>query len=445
MEYAGSEGPVSYAGEGPGGLGQQGNQTVVEGGDSRFVVEYTYDQAADAASRSADLAVKGGNNEFVLHVDGSAGGSDISIDGGNNRFVVIFDNATGGGNTVHVDGGNNQFVIRFDYSSGQGEGDVVSVNGANNQYVVETSTNGESGHASDIAVAGPGGGFGTLPGGQSAAENGGHYDFSAFGNSADSPLLAMFGGAAAGGQGGESGPVYDFSAFGDSNAAGSEDAGSMGGSPFGGGTNPFGGAPPGSDGAGGDQAGGQGSDLASLLAQSPFGRLLDLPGIDGPEDIFGNVAGDFSGGNPFAGTGATLGSNPFAGFGGGANPFAGGAGGDEAVPSGPFGGGSEDGAAGGANPFGDLAAGGQPSNPDYDFSALQLAGDGDPDAAFAASPFGPLIGLPGIDGPEDIFGDGFAAAFGGAQDGDAASDNAGGTGAEAEAVAVPAADISPMG
>ncbi|TDH57988.1 hypothetical protein E2C06_34975 [Dankookia rubra] len=440
MDYAGREGPVEYAGEGPGGFGQGGDQTVIEGGDSRFVVEYTYDQAADAASRSADLAVKGGNNEFVLHVDGSAGGSDISIEGGNNKFVVIFDNATGGGNTVHVDGGNNQFVVRFDYSGEHAGGDVVTVDGANNQYVVATSVGGES----DVAVAGPGGGFGTLPGGQPAAENGGQYDFSAFGNSADSPLLAMFGGAAAGGQGGEAGPVYDFSAFGDPDASGTDGAGSMGGSPFGGGANPFGGAPSGSDETSGGPAGGQGSDLASLLAQSPFGRLLDLPGIDGPEDIFGNVAGDFPGGNPFAGTGATPGSNPFAGFGGGANPFAGGSSGDQTAPPGA---GDGDAAGGEANPFAGFAAGGQTGNPDYDFGALQSSGDAD--AAFAASPFGPLIGLPGIDGPEDIFGDGFAAAFGGSQGGDAASDDTGGdvgeVEVEAEAASVPAAEFSPIG
>lgn len=439
MDYAGSEGPVDYAGEGPGGLGQQGDQTVIEGGDSRFVVEYTYDQAADAASRSADLAVKGGNNEFVLYVDGSAGGSDISIEGGNNKFVVIFDNATGGGNTVHVDGGNNQFVVRFDYSGDHAGGDVVSVNGANNQYVVATSTSGES--APDVAVAGPGGGFGTLPGGQPAAENGGHYDFSAFGNSADAPLLAMFGGAAADGQGGEGGPIYDFSAFGDPDATGTDGAGSMDGSPFGGA--PSGSDEAGSDEAGGDQAGGQGSDLASLLAQSPFGRLLDLPGIDGPEDIFGNVAGDFPGGNPFAGTGATPDSNPFAGFSGGTNPFAGGSGGDQDAP---FGAGGGDGAGGEVDPFVGFAAGGQPGGPDDDFGALQSVGDAD--AAFAASPFGPLIGLPGIDGPEDIFGDGFAAAFG-SQDGDAASadtgGDAGGTEVEAEAVAVSTAEFSPIG
>lgn len=458
MEYAGEEGLAGYAGEGPGGISQQGNRTVIEGGDSRFVVEYKYDDSTDAASRSPSLEVQGGNNEFVLRVDGSAGGSDINIEGGNSKFVIVFDNASGGGNTVRVDGGNNQFVVRFDYSVGQGEGDIVTVNGANNQYAVETNYTDESGPTSNVAVAGPSGGFGTLPGGQEASSNGGSYDFSAFGNSASSPLVAMFGGGAAAGneQGGEPGRVYDFSAFEDTTGAGSGDEGLAGGNPFGGGGNPF---------AGGEGTSGQGSDLSSLLAQSPFGRLLDLPGIEGPDDIFGNVAGNFSGENPFAGTNAMPGTNPFAGFGGGANPFAGGAGGgqnsgyDVSAPNNQAAGGDEDatsetggnnpfagGGAAGGNPFANLATGGQPSNPDYDFSGLQLAGGGDPAAAFAASPFGPLIGLPGIDGPEDIFGEGFAAAFGG---GEADTEESEGdvveSGDDAQAAPVPEAEFSPIG
>lgn len=65
----------------------------------------------------------------------------------------------------------------------------------------------------------------------------------------------------------------------------------------------------------------------------PFNRLLDIEGVNGPEDIFGNVGGSFGGDNPF-----TMGSsssniqdlpyngNPFAGdnfwniFAGGVNP-----------------------------------------------------------------------------------------------------------------------------
>lgn len=70
----------------------------------------------------------------------------------------------------------------------------------------------------------------------------------------------------------------------------------------------------------------------ALLRQSPFGPLLDIPGVNGVQDIFGNVAPP-SGGSAFGGSaGATLnanspyGGNPFAGdnfwniFAGGVNP-----------------------------------------------------------------------------------------------------------------------------
>ena len=42
------------------------------------------------------------------------------------------------------------------------------------------------------------------------------------------------------------------------------------------------------------------SDPNELIRQSPFGPLLDLPGIDGVEDIFGNIGGA-GGENPFGG------------------------------------------------------------------------------------------------------------------------------------------------
>lgn len=72
-------------------------------------------------------------------------------------------------------------------------------------------------------------------------------------------------------------------------------------------------------------------NLDELLRQSPFGVLLDIPGVDGPQDIFGNL--NFSGGsNPFGGgsggfnENSPYGGNPFAGdnfwnlFAGGVNP-----------------------------------------------------------------------------------------------------------------------------
>ena len=101
------------------------------------------------------------------------------------------------------------------------------------------------------------------------------------------------------------------------------------------------------------------------FGQSPFGRLLDLPGIDGPQDIFGGLMGSGEeGGNPFAGGGdAGASGNPFAGGfggqGGGGNPFGGAGGGGDQGGGNPFGGGmGGDGAGQGGNPFG--GGGGNP-------------------------------------------------------------------------------------
>ena len=90
------------------------------------------------------------------------------------------------------------------------------------------------------------------------------------------------------------------------------------------------------------------SDPNELIRQSPFGVLLDIPGVDGVEDIFGNIGGGAGGENPFGG--GAGGENPFGGGAGGENPFGGGAGGEN-----PFGGG-----AGGENPFGGGAGGENP-------------------------------------------------------------------------------------
>jgi PPE-repeat protein len=125
-----------------------------------------------------------------------------------------------------------------------------------------------------------------------------------------------------------------------------------------------------------------------LIRQSPFGPLLDLPGVDGPEDIFGNVGvPDSSEGNPFEGGGDNpvagggdlpYGGNPFAGdnfwniFAGGVNPAdtssfgggsnsANGSNGSSGSGNNPFAGGSNP-LVGGGNPFaGDNS---NTSNPD---------------------------------------------------------------------------------
>jgi hypothetical protein len=191
--------------------------------------------------------------------------------------------------------------------------------------------------------------------------------------------------------------MFSGNSFGNNSSGGS---GSFGGgsNPFGGGDStgsPTGGGAPNSDtnpdselsSSEGDQQ--SGDDLNELLGASPFGRLLDIPGIDGVEDIFGNVGGGAGGGSPFGGGGAggfgggapsedgdTSGENggapsgnPFANFdplqegnpfiegdepnisfggGAGGSPFGGGGGGS------PFGGG---GTAGGGSPFGGASSG----------------------------------------------------------------------------------------
>ena len=209
-----------------------------------------------------------------------------------------------------------------------------------------------------------------------------------------------------------------------------------------------------------------GSDLDELIAQSPFGRLLDIPGVDGAEDIFGNIgggAGAPSGdsasvmgasegvapsGNPFANFNPIEDGNPFVegdepnvsfggagGFGGGApSGGAGGFGGGAPIGgAGGFGSGASGGAggfgggapSGGAGGFG----GGQmgdttDTNSASDSSSMEdiLQGGGDLNELLAASPFAPLLDIPGIDGVEDIFGNigGGAGGFGG---GDAPSEN----------------------
>ena len=82
------------------------------------------------------------------------------------------------------------------------------------------------------------------------------------------------------------------------------------------------GSPPTSAAAG--PAAGGGGDPTALIAQSPFGALLDLPGVTAA-NLFSNVnPADYGGGNPFAalvgsgsstGAAAPYGGNPFASIG----------------------------------------------------------------------------------------------------------------------------------
>jgi hypothetical protein len=80
-----------------------------------------------------------------------------------------------------------------------------------------------------------------------------------------------------------------------------------------------------------DQGSTSSDSMASMLAQSPFGRLKEVLGEDGMSSIFSGLGND-SGSNPFGGGSASMsgdspyGGNPFAGdnfwniFAGGVNP-----------------------------------------------------------------------------------------------------------------------------
>ena len=478
-----------------------GNNTLnVTGGGNQFVVVYKYAGAADGSGGppegvQAQFGAAGSlnntdpNYDFASLDNGKvytidSGSNDMTIEGGNKQFVVEYvvpstpdASADLGGNTVTVEGGNNAFVVAYEYAPGaKGSGNTVSVDGGNNAFVVAYNTSGNAYDFSGLGASGSDMSAGGSDQQQGAGLSGNNNAGVAIGaqdgntvsvNGDNNQYVIQYGSS---GSGADSAGANPF---------GGNMSGAMGGNPFGGGMggaqggamsgNPFGGA--GGDasggmmgGMGGGMMGGMGGgmsgdDATAFIAQSPFGRLLGLPGINSAADIFGNLGGGDA--NPFgdgaAAGGAGAGGNPFAGAGGaGGNPFAGagGAGGN------PFGG------AGGAQPAGGMNAAPADASPSsdpayvYDFGASEAeapaaggaggnpfagagggAGGGNPFAGgampggaagggaagggasggaapaggdlnelFKASPFGALLQIPGINGIEDIFGsDGGAA------------------------------------
>ena len=139
------------------------------------------------------------------------------------------------------------------------------------------------------------------------------YDFSTFGGAPSdagqgggmSPMMG--GGAQSGGPGGASFMGGGSSGMSFMMGGGAQPGGPGGASSMGGGSSP------------GGAAGGSGGDASSMLGQSPFGRLLDLPGVTA-ESLFSNInPSDYSsvGGNPFAALGDSVTSGAYGG-----NPFA---------------------------------------------------------------------------------------------------------------------------
>ncbi len=109
---------------------------------------------------------------------------------------------------------------------------------------------------------------------------------------------------------------YDFSTFSGAVAGGQSGMSFIGGS-IGGGVASVAGAPSMGAASGGAASPANGSNLASQLSQSPFGALLNLPGVTAA-NLFSNVnPADYGGGNPFAVLGASANSGAYGG-----NPFA---------------------------------------------------------------------------------------------------------------------------
>ncbi len=299
---------TAYASANQGAAGQDTNVSVlmpgnsdvtIQGGNQRIVIDYSQPSPTDGSMSDGGnvVHVTGGNNQFVVKFapgtsNGdatSAGGNSVIVDGGNNQFVVAYDysafsTGTPSGNDVTVDGGNNAFVVSYQGpdKSAAATSSAVNVGGDGNQFVVAYG---------DPSSSGSGSGSGS---------SGGSNPFASMGSSSGSAI----GGAPAG-----NGNPFASSAGGNSSGAAISADGSSGGS--------MSGSMSSTDTSGGS-AGAGSSDLAASLRQSPFGALLDLPGVT-PETIFGNInPADYaslnngSGGNPFGNV--APGSNPFTNY-----------------------------------------------------------------------------------------------------------------------------------
>ena len=312
-------------------------QTTIDGGNQQFVVEYLL-PAPDGTAGAADT-----------------GGNMINVGGGNNLFVVSYeatDPTAASGNAVTVGGGNNQFVVAY-ASPGAGSGNSVAVDGGGNKFVAAyNSVQSGDGSASPAGASSLGQGD---MGSNSSGIVVGNPGNNAVSISGDNNQYVV---------------QYGVAPSADGSPSSAPGAGS---NPF----SSFGGAP-GNSGAGGAPAGSApgGGDLAALLAQSPFGPLLNLPGVTA-QNLFSNVnPNDYSGGNPFAALGANAGSGAYGG-----NPFAG-LGGNPAPTS--------SGASGGASAAPDL------SSIFASFGGAAGAASGDLASQLGQSPFAPLLNLPGV-------------------------------------------------
>lgn len=352
---------------------------IIHGGNNQFAVTYKYADAASGAPVAPQFGAVGSLNNTDPRFDFSAldngkvytvmpGQSSPVISGGNQQFAVEYILPAGtksaGGYGVQVEGGNNAFVVANNVAlASDAAGNTVSVDGGNNAYVVSypqnaSAPNGSASVATPTAqangvsisgrgIAGEGNQSGVIagtPGNNSVNVNGGNNQYvvnygSAASSSSGSSNL-MPGGV------GMSGSVTTTAA-----PAGMPSTAS----------------------------------LTELLKMSPFGRILDIPGVTPDRLIAGfasATAGNGAGGsNPFAGV--APGTNPFSGLGGGFGGGSAPAGGGSSTPSPSTGAGS--------NPFGGAMSGSNPFTGGFGGGSAPAGGGSAtmyPSSSAGSNPFG---------------------------------------------------------
>ena len=318
---------VAY--EFPGGAASGGNSVSIDGGSNQFVVDYKY--AAPVSGEDGAPAVsfagadgQGSDNSGVTA--GSPGGNSVTVNGEHNQYAIQYGTSASGDSGA---AGGNPFGGSMDGSAGGspfgGSPFGGSMDGSAGGNPFGGGMSGAMGPMSDddltaLIKQSPFGVLLGLPGVNSAADifgnvGGGGSNPFAGGDSGSNPFAGAapgenpFAGFAPGGASDSpagampdapapaepSNPDYAYD-FADADASDSAGA-------------PSGGVPAAGDGSAGGGMGGMAFD-SSMLAASPFGALLQIPGFT-TDDIANVFAGsNDGGGNPFAIAGNVSGS-PF--------------------------------------------------------------------------------------------------------------------------------------
>ena len=313
---------VAY--EFPGGTASGGNSVSIDGGSNQFVVDYKYAapvSGSDGGAPAVSFAGADGQSSDNSGVTASSpGGNSVTVNGDHNQYAIQYGNSTSGNSGA---AGGNPFGGSMGGSAGGNPfGGSMDGSAGGNPFGGSMSAMGAMSNDDLTALIkqSPFGVLLGLPGVNSAADIFGNVGGSgsnpfAGGGSGANPLAGAapgqnpFAGFAPGGASASpagampdtsvpadpSNPDYAYN-FMDTGASGSAGAAS-------------GGAPAMSDGSAGGGMGGMAFD-SSMLAASPFGALLQIPGFT-TDDIANIFAGSNNGGgNPFAIAGNASGS-PF--------------------------------------------------------------------------------------------------------------------------------------